>query len=254
MGEAQTDLTTGVLCVITTEELDFRSTLDSEAGSSLGQSEVIDVVTSDRVEDSYVDAQLNAGVEGTEELWRFNVGDVGHSNLWMVERDSDDLWFRMGGAYNCVSNGHGPRKECYPVSLGSPNDFGRRNQEVDSMPIAGYPQVDSTSDVVYHRRGESQSVVELHYALMGSMGDVHSRGEDFCQREFCFSGCRDSMSQETMWFQTIRKERWIKLKLMRRWCWRRRPPDVRCSSREEMVGHPFKHRRKKVFEEVQSVS
>ena len=31
-------------------------------------------------------------------------------------------------------------------------------------------------------------------------------------------------------------------------------PDVRCWSSEEMGGHPFKHRRKKEFEEVQSVS
>ena len=35
--EAQPDLTTGALSVIATDELDFRSTLDSEAGSSLEQ-------------------------------------------------------------------------------------------------------------------------------------------------------------------------------------------------------------------------
>ena len=61
--EAQPDLTTNALCVITTEELDFRSTLDSEAGNSLGPLEVIDVMTLDRVEDRYVDPQLNSGVE-----------------------------------------------------------------------------------------------------------------------------------------------------------------------------------------------
>ena len=33
--EAQQDLTTGVLCVISSKELGFRSTLDSEAGGSL---------------------------------------------------------------------------------------------------------------------------------------------------------------------------------------------------------------------------
>ena len=142
--EAQPDLTTNALCVITTEEFHFRSTLDSEAENSLGQSEVIDVMTSDRVEDRYLHAQLNAEVEGTEELRSFNEGDLGHSNVWMVERDSDDLWFRMGVAYNCVSQGHGPRKECYPFSLGSLNDFGSRSEEVDSMPIVWSPSANST--------------------------------------------------------------------------------------------------------------
>ena len=51
--EVQPDLTTGVLCVITTNQLDFRSALDSEAGGSLEQSEVINGMTSDRVEDRY---------------------------------------------------------------------------------------------------------------------------------------------------------------------------------------------------------
>ena len=240
--------------LIATEELDFRSTLDSEAGNSLGRSEVIDVMTSDRVEDRYLDAQLNAEVEGTEELRRFNEGDIGHSNVWMVERDSDDLWFRMGVAYDCVNQGHGPRKECYPFSLGYSNDFGIRSEEVDSMPIAGYPTVDSTNDVVYSRRREPQSVADLHYEMMGSIGDVHHRREEFCQTGFCFNGCEDLLSRGTMWLQTSRKEKWSRLKLMKRWCWRRRPPDVRCWSREEMGGHPFKHRRKKDFEEVQSVS
>ena len=240
-------MTTNALCAITTEELDFRSTLDSEAGNSLGQSEVIDVMTSDRVEDRYVDPQLNTGVEGTEELRRFNEGDIGHSNVWMVERDSDDRWFRMGVAYDCVNQGHGPRKESYPFSVGTSNDFGSGSEEVQAMPIAGYPQVDSTNDVVYSRRREPQSVVDLHYEMMRSMGDVHSRREEFCQTGFCFNGCEDLLSRGTMWLQTSRKEKWSRLKLMKRWCWRRRPPDVRCWSREEMGGHPFKHRRKKCF-------
>ena len=64
--EAQPDLTTGVLCVITTEELDFRSTLDSEARTSVEQSKVFNRITSDRVENRYTDPQLNTGVEGTE--------------------------------------------------------------------------------------------------------------------------------------------------------------------------------------------
>ena len=247
-------MTTNAFCVITTEELDFRSTLDIEAGNSLGQSEVIDFMISDRVEDRYLDAQLKAEVDGTEELQRINEGDIGHSNVLMVERDSDDLWFRMGVAISYVSQGQGRRKECHPFSLGYSNDFGSRSGEVDSRPIAGYPQVDSTSDVVYSRRREPQSVVDLHYEMMGSIGDVHSRREEFCQRGFCYNGCRDSLSRGTMWLQTSWKERRNRLKLMKIWCWRRRPPDVRCLSREEMGGHPFKHRRKKDFEEVQSVS
>ena len=63
MEEAQLDLTTGMLCVITTEELDFRFTVDSEAGGSLEQSESINGMTSDRVEDRYADPQLNTGFE-----------------------------------------------------------------------------------------------------------------------------------------------------------------------------------------------
>ena len=46
--EAQLDSTTGVLCVTTSEELDFRSTLDSEARSSSEQAEFINAMTSDR--------------------------------------------------------------------------------------------------------------------------------------------------------------------------------------------------------------
>ena len=79
--EAQPDLPTDALCVITYEELDFRSTLDSEAENSLGQLETINGVTSDKLEDRYVDPQLNAEVEGTEELQRINEGDVRNSNV-----------------------------------------------------------------------------------------------------------------------------------------------------------------------------
>ena len=252
--EAQPDLTTNALCVITTEEIDFRSTLDSEAGGSLEQLETINGKTSDKLEDRYVDPQLNAEVEGTEEMQRINVGDVRNSNVWVIERDSNERWFQMGVAISYVCQGQGPRKESYRFSVGTSNDFGSRSGEVDSMPISGYPQVDSTSDVVYSRRRQPQSVVDLHYEMMGSMGDVYSRREEFGQRGFCFNGCRDSLSRGTMWLQTSRKDRRSSLKLMRRWCWRRRPPDVRCWSREEMGGHPFKYRRKKDFEEVQSVS
>ena len=251
--EAQPDLTTDALCVIENEELNFRSPLDSEAGNFLGQLETINSVTSDKLEDRYVDPQLNAEVEGTEEIQRINEGDIGHSNVWMVERDSDDLWFRMGVAYNCVNQGHGRRKESYRFSVGTSNDLGRRSEEVQAMPIVWYPTADSTSDV-YSRRREPQSAVDLHYEMMRSIGDVHSRREEFCQRGFCFNGCRDSLSRGTMWLQTSWKERRSRLKLMKRWCWRRRLPDVRCWSREEMGGHLFKHRRKKDFAEVQSVS
>ena len=252
--EAQPYLTTNALCVITNEELDFRSTLDSEAGNSLGQLETINGVTSDRVEDRYVDPQLNTGVEGSEEIQRINEGEIRQNNVWMFERDSDERWFQMGAAISYVSQGQGRRKECYAFSLGYSNDFGSRSEEVQAMPIAGYPQVDSTSDVVYSRRREPQSVVDLHYEMMGSMGDVYSRREEFCQRGFCFNGCRDSLPRGTMWLQTSRKARWSRLKLKRRWFWKRRPPDRRWRSSEEMGGHPFKHRRKKDFDKVQSVS
>ena len=67
-------------------------------------------MTSYREADRYADPQLNTGVEGTEEFKRFNEGDIRHSNVWMVERHSDDLWFRMGAAYNCDSQGQGPRE------------------------------------------------------------------------------------------------------------------------------------------------
>ena len=245
--EAQPDLTTGVLCVITTDELDFRSTLDNEAGASLECSEVINGRTSVRVEDRYADPQLNTGVEGTEEFQSINEGHIRQSNVWMVERDYDDQWLRMAVTYKCVSEGQGPRKECYSISVGSSNDFGSRSEEVHGMPIVWYPPVDSRGYVVYSRRGESQSVIELLFSLMS---DVHSRREEFCQRRFCFNSCRDLMSRGTIWLQTSRKERWSRLKLMMRWCWRRRPPDVRWRSSEEMRGQPFKHGRKKDLRET----
>ena len=109
--EAQISLTTGVLCATSTEELEFWSTLDSEAGGSLEQSEFFIGNTSDRVEDRYADHQLSAGVEAKEELLRINEGDIRHSNVWMDERDSDDLWFQLGAAFDCVNQGHGPRKD-----------------------------------------------------------------------------------------------------------------------------------------------
>ena len=254
--EAQPDLTTNALCVITTEEFDFRSTLDSEAGNSLGQLETNNGMTSDKLEDRYVDPQLNTGVDVTEEMQRINEGEIRQNNVWMVERDSDERWFQMGSAISYVSQGQGRRKECYLFPLGYSNDFKypSRSEEVDSMPIVWYPTVDSTSNVVYSRGREPQSVVDLHYEMMGSIDDVHSRREEFCQGGFCFNGCRDLLSRGTMWLQTSWKERRSRLKLMKRWCWRRRPPDVRCWSREEMGGHPFKDQRKKDFAEVQSVS
>ena len=136
------------------------------------------------------------------------------------------------------------------------------------MPIVWSPPVDSTSDVVYNRgveslsvimhyalmalmgdvhnrRGDSQSVVELNFALLTSKGGVHRGREDFCQNGLCFNGCEHSMLRWTMWLQANWKERWSSLKLMRTWCWRRRPPDLRWRSSEEMGGHPFKHGRKK---------
>ena len=56
-------------------------------------------------------------------------------------------------AFNCVNEGQGPRKECYPFSLGSSNYFGSRSEEVHGMPIVGSPPVDRTSDVVYNKVG-----------------------------------------------------------------------------------------------------
>ena len=91
--EVQPDLTTflDALCVITTEESDFRTTLDSEAGGSLEQLETIKGKTSDTVEDRYADPQLNTGVDVTEEFQSNNEGDIRNSNVLMVERHSDDL-------------------------------------------------------------------------------------------------------------------------------------------------------------------
>ena len=202
--------------LIATEEFDFRSTLGSEAGDSLEQSGSVNGMISHRVEDRYLNAHLNTGVDVTEEIQRIYEGDIGHSNVWMVQRDSDERWFQMRAAISYVSQGQGRRKECYPFSLGYTNDLGTRSEEVDSMPIAGYPQVDSTSDVVYNRRREPQSVVDLHYEMMGSIGDVHSRREEFCQGGFCFNVCRDLLSPGTMWLQASRKARWSRLKLMKR--------------------------------------
>ena len=55
---------------------------------------------------------MNTGVEGTEEFQRINAGEIRHSNVWIVESDSDNLWFRMGAAYKSVNQGHGHRNEC----------------------------------------------------------------------------------------------------------------------------------------------
>ena len=74
--EAQPDLPTDALCVITNEKLDFRSTLGSEAGGSLEQSGSVNGVTSNKLEDRFVDPQLNAEVEGTEELQRIIEGEI----------------------------------------------------------------------------------------------------------------------------------------------------------------------------------
>ena len=121
------------------------------------------------------------------------------------------------------------------------------------MPFVRSPPVYSTSDVVYNKSVES--VVELGFALLGLMRDIHRRTEEFSQGGFFFNGCADSMmSRGTMWLQASRKERWSRLKVIWRWCWRRTNPDMRCRSNEEMGGHTFKHRSKKFFEIVQSVS
>ena len=83
MEEAQPYLATDVFHVITTEELGFRSSIDSEDGSSLEYSNVFNRMTSDRVEDGYADPQMNAGVEGTEQFQRINEGHRRHSNVLM---------------------------------------------------------------------------------------------------------------------------------------------------------------------------
>ena len=198
--------------------------------------------------------QLITGVEGTEEFLKIIEGDIKHNNLWMVERDSNNQRFKLGAPFNYVNQGQYPPKECYLFFWGSSNEFRSRSEEVDSMPIVWSPPVDSTNVDIHIRRGDSQSVIELHYALMASMGGVHNRKEEFCQRGFRFNGCGDSMLRGTMWLLVSWKERRSRLELMKRWRWRRRPPDVRWRSIEEMGGHPFKHGRKKFFEIVQSVS
>ena len=100
--EARPDLTTVVLCVITTEELDIQSILDSEAGGSLEQSAVINAMALDRVEDRYADPQLNTGVEGTGAFQRVKERVMRHISVWMVERNSDDLRFQMGAALSVL--------------------------------------------------------------------------------------------------------------------------------------------------------
>ena len=52
------------------------------------QSDVIIGMTSDRVEDRYVDPQLNTGGEGIDEFQRTKKGDIRNSNVWLVERHS----------------------------------------------------------------------------------------------------------------------------------------------------------------------
>ena len=180
-------------------------------------------MTADRVEDTYAKPQLNTGVEGTEEIQRINEGDVRLSNIWMVQRDSYDHCYRMGVAFSCVNQGQGPRTEWHPFSLGSSNDFGSRSQEVDAMPVVRYSPVDFLSDIVNNRRGESHFVVKLHYALVGLKGNFQSRREEVNQRGYGFSSCRDSLLRGTMWLQKVQKllRTWSKLKLTRRWCWRR---------------------------------
>ena len=112
------------------------------------------------------------------------------------------------------------------------------------MPIVRSPPFDSTSDAVYNKRKESKSVVEGHIALMD---DVHSRREYFYQRGLYFNGCRDSTSHGTMWLQTTPKDRWSRLKLIMRWCWRRSPPDVRWGSNEQMGGTSSQASKEEIF-------
>ena len=140
-----------------------------------------------------------------------------------------------------------PTKRMSLFSLRSSNDFGSISEEVQGLPIVWSPPVYSTSDIVYIRKREPKSVVNLRYALMGSMGDDHSKWEEFFQRRFCFNSRRNSMSKERKWLQTNQKEKGTSMTLMRRRCWRRRPPDVRWRSSEEIGGHLFKKRRKKDF-------
>ena len=156
----------------------------------------------------------------------------------------------MGAAYKCVNQEQGSRKECYPFSLGSSNSFRSRREEVDSMTIAWshllIPQV-----LMSTTEGRVSDSSQISLCVDGFNGRCPQQ-----KRGFCFNGCQDSRSRGTIWLQNIQKliSECSRLKLMRRWCWRRRPPDVRWRSREEMGGHPFKNRRKNDFEKVQSVS
>ena len=129
---------------------------------------------------------MNTGVEGTEELRRSNEGNIRHSNVWIVQGDTDDLWFQLGAAFSCVSQGRSPRNEHYPLSLGSSNDFGSRSEEVDSMPIVWSPPVDSTSDVVYNRGVVSVSNYALCVDGVDGRCPQQKRGFTVSSRvEFC---------------------------------------------------------------------
>ena len=138
--------------LITTEELDFWSTLDSETGGPLEKSETLNGMTSDRVEDRYANLQLNTGAKGTEELQRIFEGDLRHRNVWMVERDSRRLVVSIGSdVLNVLIRG--ADLENNVIRFLWRLQARSRSEEVDSMSIVWFPPVDSTSDIVYNRRG-----------------------------------------------------------------------------------------------------
>ena len=105
----------------------------------------------------------------------------------------------------------------------------------------------SWRDEDWNRQQEFHSLVDLQYLLINATSSVHRR-EETSQSEVWPNGARNTMLRGSMWLETIGKERLTKLKLTMRWHWRRRPPDGRRWSSEEMDGHPFKHRRRKRFE------
>ena len=78
---------------------------------------------------------------------------------------------------------------------------------------------------------------------------IEETSQLYCnQTEIWLNGAQNMILRASIWLETIRNKRWTKLKEMRRWCWRRRPPDGRGRPGDEMGGHPFKHRWKKQFE------
>ena len=73
-------------------------------------------------------------------------------NVWMIERNSDDLWFRMGAAFNFVSLGQCPRKEYYLFFWGFLRTLEAEARKSMERQLYGPQLFIRTNDVVYDKR------------------------------------------------------------------------------------------------------